>query len=259
MYDYHGDDQVNTGHTVENVDVLDGFIYEGAQDYVRLLILVGIGYTGADGEPTPTSDLFIYSISYNILVSQPSPEILGCGRVGAISNILHGKLSPRMYRNVRDYRCTSTYITFTRESQLYSCHVALDDILYRRHIAVHKLLSYAHCKTDRIVNVDVTPLQEGTVHHSLTHSLTHLLTYSLTHSLTYSLTYSLQEADSNDRRNLLVYHEDGSYHSFPLTRVMSVSSVEINDTQGNSLTHLLTYSLTRLLTYSLTHLLTKMI
>ena len=191
LYDYHGDDQVNTGHTVENVDVLDGFIYEGAQDYVRLLILVGIGYTGADGEPTPTSDLFIYSISYNILVSQPSPEILGCGRVGAISNILHGKLSPRMYRNVRDYRCASTYITFTRESQLYSCHVALDDILYRRHIAVHKLLSYAHCKTDRIVNVDVTPLQEGTVHHSLTHSLTYLLTYLLTHLLTHSLTYSL--------------------------------------------------------------------
>ncbi len=200
LYDYHGDDQVNNGHAVENVDVLDGFIYEGAQDYVRLLILVGIGYTGADGEPTPTSDLFVYSISYNILVSQSSPEILGCGRVGAISNILHGKLSPRMHRNVRDYRCTSTYITFTRESQLYSCHVALDDILYKRYVAVHKLLSYAHCKTDRIVSIDVTPLQE---------------------------------ADSNDRRNLLVYHEDGSYHSFPLTRVMSASSVEIKDTQDD--------------------------
>ena len=197
LYDYNGDDQVNHAHTVENIDVLDGFIYEGAPDHVRLLVLIGISYTSTDDEPTPVSDLFVYSISYNILQAQSSPEVLGCGRLGSYSNSVEEKLSPHLYRNVRDNRCSAAYVTFAKDSQLYSCHVALDDILYKRYVSVHKLLPYAHCKTDRIMNVDVTPMQD--------------------------------DADSNERRSLLVYYEDGGYHRFPLAKIMSVNNVEMKE------------------------------
>ena len=159
-------------------------------------MLIGISYTNAADEPAPVSDLFAYSISYNILQTQPSPEVLGCGRMGSFSNRVEGTLSPRLYCNIRDDRCSSAYVTFAKDSQLYSCHVALDDILYKRFISVHKLLPYAHCKTDSIVNVDITPLQD---------------------------------TDSNERRNLLVYYDDGNYHRFQLAKVMSASSIEVKE------------------------------